>query len=104
MVKQIIKFSATWCGPCKLFSSTFNKVKAMDDFKDIEFKEFDIEEDEEGIELVEKYQIRSVPTTLLLDENGEVLIKVSGAIPLNDFINIIREKTSGNNNDKSNAA
>lgn len=106
MVKQVIKFSATWCAPCKAFAPTFNKVKAMDEFKNIEFKELDIEEDEEGIDLVEKFQIRSVPTTVLVDDNGEVLVKVSGAIPLGDFANIIREKSkpSENNTEQHDAA
>jgi thioredoxin-related protein len=63
----------------------------MDEFKDIEFKEIDIENDENGDVLAEKYQIRSVPTTILLDENDELIYKVMGNIPLNDLTNIINE-------------
>ena len=90
-VKKIIKMSTTWCGPCRAYTPTFHKVKDMDEFKDIEFKEIDIENDENGDVLAEKYQIRSVPTTILLDENDELIYKVMGNIPLNDLTNIITE-------------
>ena len=90
-VKKIIKMSATWCGPCRAYAPTFHKVKDMDEFKDIEFKEIDIENDENGDVLAEKYQIRSVPTTILLDENDELIYKVMGNISLNDLTNIINE-------------
>lgn len=90
-LKKIIKFSTSWCGPCRAYAPTFHKVKDMDEFKDIEFKEIDIEKDNGGEVLAEKYQIRSVPTTILLDENDELIYKVMGNIPLNDLTNIINE-------------
>ena len=47
-VKKIIKLSTTWCGPCRAFGSTFHRVSEMEEYKDIEFKEIDIEKDETG--------------------------------------------------------
>jgi thioredoxin-related protein len=61
----------------------------MEEFNGIDFKEIDIEKDEDGEVLAEKYQIRSVPTTVLVDEDGEPIYKVIGNIPEKDFINII---------------
>lgn len=90
-VKKIIKLSATWCGPCRAFGSTFHRVSEMEEYKDIEFKEIDIEKDEDGEVLAEKYQVRSVPTTVLVDEDGEPIYKVMGNIPEKDFITIINE-------------
>lgn len=89
MVKQILKFGASWCAPCHLFEKTLDKVSQMDEYKDIEFKSFDIEEDEESETLVEKYSVRNVPTTVLLDENGEVIYKVIGNVSLKDFTEVI---------------
>ena len=63
----------------------------MEDYKDIEFKEIDIEKDEDGEVLAEKYQVRSVPTTVLLDENDELIYKLMGNVPEKDFINVINE-------------
>ena len=47
-VKKIIKLSTTWCGPCRAFGNTFHRVSEMEKYKDIEFKEIDIEKDEDG--------------------------------------------------------
>ena len=34
---KILKFSASWCGPCRVFANTFKKVSEMEEYKDIEF-------------------------------------------------------------------
>ena len=91
MVKTICKLSAQWCSPCKVFATTFHKVEQMEEYKDIEFKEIDIENDEDGEAFAQKYQIRSVPTTLILDENDNVIYKVMGNIPQKDFVEIINK-------------
>lgn len=89
--KMVIKFSATWCGPCRVFASTFKNVSEMEEYSGIEFKSIDIENDEDGELMVEKYQIRSVPTTILADENGDVIYKLMGNVPLKDLIDIINK-------------
>lgn len=98
-IQTIIKCGASWCQPCHVFSKTFNKVAEMEEYKDIKFKEIDIEEDEDGELLVEKYSIRNVPTTLILGENDELIYKLSGNISLEDFIvvleNAIQNKQNG---------
>ena len=33
MAKQVIKFYADWCGPCKIYGPTFDRVKQ--DLQDI---------------------------------------------------------------------
>ena len=75
-VKTVIKFSAEWCGPCKGYTPIFHSISEK--FKDkVEFKELDVEE---ALEETEKYRIMQVPTTLLLDENGNVLHKATGSL------------------------
>jgi thiol-disulfide isomerase/thioredoxin len=100
MLKKIIKTSASWCMPCRAFASTFHRVENMDEYKNIEFKDIDIEDDEEGETLVQKYQIRSVPTTLLLDENNEVIYKVMGNVTEKDFIMFINKALEKENEEK----
>lgn len=85
---KVIKFGAEWCGPCKVFHKTFEDVSKMDEFKDINFEEMDVEENE--LE-VEKYQVRAVPTTVILDENDELKYKLSGNISKDELINIIKK-------------
>jgi thioredoxin-related protein len=69
----------------------------MEEYKDIDFKEIDIENDDDGEILTEKYQIRSVPTTMLLDENNKLIYKISGNISEKDLISIINDAFKNNN-------
>lgn len=87
-VKKIINLHASWCNPCKAFESTFNRVASNEKYKDITFERIDIESDE-GIKLTEEFHVKSIPTTILLDENNQVLMKAMGAIPENDFHTLI---------------
>lgn len=91
MVAKCLKFGATWCSPCKALKPIFEKVSQMDEFKEIEFLEYDIEE-EDAEELVIKYGIRSVPTVVLLDENDNVLKKSIGSIPENTLVEIVKSE------------
>ena len=54
---KVLKFSASWCGPCRAYKPTFEKVSKMDEFGDIEFEELDVDENED---LAVKYGIRGV--------------------------------------------
>lgn len=90
MIKSILKLSASWCAPCRVYAPTFHRVSKYEKYKDIEFKEYDIEE-EDGEEMALKYNVRSVPTTILLDENEKILYKVMGNVPENQLTKIIDE-------------
>lgn len=88
LVSKIIKCSANWCSPCRVFASTFEKVASKDEFKEIEFKPIDIES-KEGIKLATQYNIKSIPTTILLDKNNNVIYKLIGNVSEQDFVNTI---------------
>lgn len=90
MVKRIIKLSATWCAPCRFYAETFKKVSEKDEFKDIEFEAMDIESDE-AEELVNKFSVRNVPTTLILGENDDLIYKVIGNVKENELVDIIND-------------
>lgn len=89
-LRKIVNLHASWCAPCKAFEPTFNSVATGNEFKNITFERFDIEDDEKGVEFVEKFNVRSVPTTLLLDENDNQIMKISGNIQEEEFVRVIR--------------
>ena len=70
-MKKVLKFSASWCGPCKALAMTMNSVKT-----DVEVENVDIDE---NMELAAKYGIRGVPTMVMLEDGHEVK-RVSGAL------------------------
>jgi len=75
---KVIKLSAAWCAPCRIYAETFKKVSGMEEFKDIEFKALDVEDDAEAEDLVNRFGVRGVPTTLIMNENGELIYKMTG--------------------------
>ena len=92
---KILKLSAKWCAPCRVFATTFEKVAEMEKYKDIEFKELDIEDDDDAEILVAKFGVKNVPTTLILDENDELVYKLIGNVSLNDFTDVIDKAING---------
>ena len=70
-MKKVLKFSASWCGPCKALAMTMNSVMT-----DVEIENVDIDE---NMELAAKYGIRGVPTMVMLEDGHEVK-RVSGAL------------------------
>lgn len=64
-MKQLLKFSATWCGPCKSLAGNMKHV----DFKDVELKEIDIDD---NLDEAKKFGIRGVPTLVLMNDGVEV--------------------------------
>lgn len=76
MAKQVIKFYANWCGPCKVYAPTFTKVK--EELQgEVDFKEVNIEEDPDN--LSGEFKVRGIPHTVVL-ENGQVVQQQSGRL------------------------
>lgn len=90
MNKKIIKFSAQWCFPCRTLKQTFDDILKMEEFKNIEVIELDVD-DPNNNELCFKHQVRSIPTLVMLDENDNVLNKIMGAVPKNNLIDILKQ-------------
>jgi thioredoxin 1 len=65
---SVVKFSAKWCGPCKVLAKEFPTLEGAELFS------VDIEEDEDA---TLKYGIRNVPTTLIF-KGGELVDRVVG--------------------------
>ena len=78
---------AAWCGPCKLMErNVFTDANVADYYnKNFINAHFDMEKGE-GRELAAKYGIRSYPTLLFLNGEGEVVGKELGYLNTADFL------------------
>ena len=72
---KVLKFSASWCGPCRAYKPTFDKVSKMDEFADIQFEDLDVDENEE---LAAKYGVRGVPATIFVNNKDEMVDRLAG--------------------------
>ena len=63
-MKRILRFTASWCGPCKSLAMNLENANLG---LPIEVVDIDIHSD-----VAQEYGIRSVPTLVMLDENIEV--------------------------------
>ena len=63
-MKRIIRFTASWCGPCKSLAMNLETANLG---LPIEVVDIDTHSD-----VAQEYGIRSVPTLVMLDENTEV--------------------------------
>lgn len=81
----IIDFWAPWCGPCKAFGPTFEAVSEEHD--DILFGKVNTEEQQD---LGAHFNIRSIPTLMVIRENI-VLFSQPGALPKSALEGIIQQ-------------
>lgn len=71
----IIDFWASWCGPCQSFAPVFDA--ASEQHSDVTFAKVNTEEERE---LAGSFQIRSIPTLMIIRENV-VIFSQAGALP-----------------------
>jgi len=79
---ELLKFSASWCQPCKMLG----KIMEGEDLG-VPVKEIDIDEQSE---LAQSYQIRGVPTLVLVKDGVEIKRK-SGMMMLPELQSFVKE-------------
>lgn len=68
-MKEILYFSAAWCGPCKQLGPTMEGLRGR-----INYTKIDVDQDQNS---AIKYGVRNIPTLILL-ENGETKGRLVG--------------------------
>jgi thioredoxin 1 len=84
----LIDWWAPWCGPCRMFGPTYEKVAGR--HPDITFGKVNTEEEQA---LAGAFDIRSIPTLMILRDKV-LLFSQAGALPeaaLEDVIRQVRE-------------
>lgn len=80
-----VKFSATWCGPCKKMEPTVEKLEL--EFKSAKFLSVDVDD---SPSIAQKYKIRTLPTILIL-KDGQEINRVTGLSLIEPLRKIFRE-------------
>lgn len=86
---HILYFTAEWCNPCQRTKPIAEELK-RDGVIDFMFVDADSE-----FELIKKFNIKSVPTYILIKDGVEVK-RMVGAKTKNDFLNFISESENSN--------
>ena len=67
---KLLKFYATWCGPCKSLSSVMENMTLP-----ITVENVDIDQ---NLDLAKKHNVRSVPTVVVVDDTGTEIKRAVG--------------------------
>jgi thioredoxin-like negative regulator of GroEL len=63
----------------------------MDEFSEITFEAIHLDDDEDHDVDIAKFDVKSIPTTILLDENDEPIYKLMGNVPEKDLVDLITQ-------------
>lgn len=83
MEYKVLKFGAIWCGQCRVLEQKFKN------FNKCEVIMCDVDDVDE--ELLEKYKIKNIPVTLIVDENGNEMHKWVGLFNISELENKLEE-------------
>lgn len=75
----LLKFWATWCGPCKAMAPVVEKV--IDEMGGVKLVSVNVDDD---TELATQYSIRAIPSFVLL-KDGQVVNRLVGAASAERF-------------------
>ncbi|MGH1518316.1 thioredoxin family protein [Chryseobacterium sp. JK1] len=89
---------AAWCGPCKMMEKNVFTQKSVSDFYNSNFvnARFDMEKGE-GREIASKFGVRSYPTYLFLNGEGELVSRNTGYMEEGLFVAMAQDINSPGN-------
>ena len=78
---QVIDFNATWCGPCRMFAPTFEKMEKKYAGK-ITFLSVDVDENPD---MAAQYEVQSIPTVVYINAEGKTVDVTVGLLSEEEF-------------------
>jgi len=93
---------AVWCGPCKMMDKNVFTQKSVGDYFNKNFVSSRIDmEKGEGREIAQKFAVRSYPTFLFLNGDGELVSQNYGYMEPSLFLSMAQEVNAGNSKEGS---
>ena len=83
MVK-VKRFTATWCGPCKVLAPVFAELES--EIPGVSFETIDVDVNKEE---VMNYMVTSVPT-VVIEKDGEMVQRYTGIQPKSVYVTRIK--------------
>ena len=84
---SVVKFGATWCGPCKMLAPVLEKL--ADEMSDVTFIDIDVDDDDAEV-TVSNAGVSSVPL-MVFYKKGKPVEKVLGFRPEEEIVRIIEK-------------
>ena len=92
---MIIKFSSPMCYECQELEKVFEKVYPKYE-KDITLKKIDVTmRDKNCEELIQKYEVKLVPTTVFRNQDGKITRRIEGSMESKTLENYLKELING---------
>ena len=86
---KYIKFEASWCGACKMLKPILRKVEEAGVTVEVINAEF-------SAELVTQYNVKNLPTVILVDDSGKEFYRFTGTrAKSEEYLNIYQQFTNG---------
>lgn len=85
--RKLLKFEANWCAPCRFMSPVVKSV--LEGYENIELVVVDID-NEQGQEEARKFNVRNIPTLILLDDENNIintLVGTASESQVKEFLN-----------------
>jgi thioredoxin 1 len=79
----IVDYWAPWCGPCRSFAPTYDKVS--EEFPEVVFAKVNTEDEQE---IAAQFGIRSIPT-LMIFRDQIIIYSEAGALPESAFRELV---------------
>ena len=80
---EVKKFSAQWCGPCRMVKSTFEEVKS--EVAGVKYTDIDVDMNTAE---AQKYGVRSIPL-VVIEKDGQIIERITGSQPKSTYVNAI---------------
>jgi thioredoxin 1 len=82
-MKTVFYFTADWCNPCKKVKPIVEELNREQGYARFQIIDADIE-----AELVKRFEVRSIPTFILIEEGSEIK-RITGAQTRESLIGFI---------------